>query len=187
MNVREMICIWPLAILTVILGVYPSLYLNVIDPAIDQPGDQVRMLGDVERIGMGVTRLVLNGLASGPSSRSCCDPHGQILIDLTRLRNRPARLHDPGHARDGLVGRLALHLHKRRADWVPDQRRVFKGAYAVDGFASCFKSASWANGSRATASARTRSSPGVRACFGSSRSGIRARSACCSCRARTTC
>jgi NADH-quinone oxidoreductase subunit M len=43
MNVREMVCVWPLAILSVILGVYPSLYLNVIQPAIDQLATHMNM------------------------------------------------------------------------------------------------------------------------------------------------
>src|SRR6185295_9350741 len=42
-NVREMACIWPLAILTVILGVYPSFYLNIIQPAIDRLATQMGM------------------------------------------------------------------------------------------------------------------------------------------------
>jgi NADH-quinone oxidoreductase subunit M len=35
MNAREMACIWPLAILTVVLGIYPSFYLNAIEPAVN--------------------------------------------------------------------------------------------------------------------------------------------------------
>jgi NADH-quinone oxidoreductase subunit M len=42
-NVREMACIWPLAIMTVILGVYPSFYLNIIQPAIDQLATHMNM------------------------------------------------------------------------------------------------------------------------------------------------
>jgi NADH-quinone oxidoreductase subunit M len=43
MNVREMVCIWPLAIIAVILGVYPQLYLQVIDPAIQQLATHMAM------------------------------------------------------------------------------------------------------------------------------------------------
>ncbi|RPH49578.1 MAG: NADH-quinone oxidoreductase subunit M, partial [Planctomycetota bacterium] len=43
MNVREMICVWPLAIMTVILGVYPSLYLDVIMPAINKLATDMNM------------------------------------------------------------------------------------------------------------------------------------------------
>jgi NADH-quinone oxidoreductase subunit M len=43
MNVREMVCIWPLAIISVILGVYPSLYLDLIQPAINQLANHMAM------------------------------------------------------------------------------------------------------------------------------------------------
>src|SRR5262249_23538300 len=43
MNAREMICIWPLAIISVILGVYPSLYLNAIQPAMERLATHVGM------------------------------------------------------------------------------------------------------------------------------------------------
>ena len=42
-NVREMFCIWPLAILSVILGVYPSLYLDLIQPAINTLANHMAM------------------------------------------------------------------------------------------------------------------------------------------------
>ncbi|MBI3857911.1 MAG: NADH-quinone oxidoreductase subunit M [Planctomycetes bacterium] len=42
-NVREMVTVWPLAILTVILGVYPSFYLNLIQPAINRLVDHMHM------------------------------------------------------------------------------------------------------------------------------------------------
>ena len=40
---RLNIKVWPLAILTVILGVYPSFYLNIIQPAIDRLATQMGM------------------------------------------------------------------------------------------------------------------------------------------------
>ena len=43
MNVREMVCIWPLAIICVVLGVYPSLYLDVIMPAINKLATEMNM------------------------------------------------------------------------------------------------------------------------------------------------
>ncbi|HVE43453.1 MAG TPA: NADH-quinone oxidoreductase subunit M [Planctomycetota bacterium] len=42
-SVREMITVWPLAILAVILGVYPSLYLDVIQPAINNLATHMAM------------------------------------------------------------------------------------------------------------------------------------------------
>ena len=42
-NVREMVTVWPLAILSVILGVYPSFYLNLIEPAVNQLSQHMNM------------------------------------------------------------------------------------------------------------------------------------------------
>jgi NADH-quinone oxidoreductase subunit M len=43
MNVREMVCIWPLAVIALILGVYPSLYLDLIQPAINALANHMAM------------------------------------------------------------------------------------------------------------------------------------------------
>jgi NADH-quinone oxidoreductase subunit M len=43
MNIREMICIWPLAIVAVVLGIYPSLYLDLIQPAINTLANHLAM------------------------------------------------------------------------------------------------------------------------------------------------
>src|SRR5436190_3651945 len=43
MNLREKICIWPLAILSIILGVYPSLYLDMIQPAVNALANHMAM------------------------------------------------------------------------------------------------------------------------------------------------
>jgi NADH-quinone oxidoreductase subunit M len=43
MNVLEMVTIWPLAISSVILGVYPSFYLNVIMPSINALSEHMQM------------------------------------------------------------------------------------------------------------------------------------------------
>jgi NADH-quinone oxidoreductase subunit M len=36
MDLREKICLWPLAIIVVALGVYPALYLDAVNPAIEK-------------------------------------------------------------------------------------------------------------------------------------------------------
>jgi NADH-quinone oxidoreductase subunit M len=43
MTLRESVCIWPLAIICVILGIYPSFYLNVIQPSINLLSDHMHM------------------------------------------------------------------------------------------------------------------------------------------------
>ena len=43
MNPLEMVTIWPLAIICVILGVYPSAYLNVIQPSINALAEHMQM------------------------------------------------------------------------------------------------------------------------------------------------
>jgi len=43
MNALEMVTVWPLAIMTVILGIYPSFYLNVIQPSVNQLAEHMRM------------------------------------------------------------------------------------------------------------------------------------------------
>jgi NADH-quinone oxidoreductase subunit M len=43
MNPLEMVTIWPLAIICVILGVYPSFYLNVIMPSINTLSEHMQM------------------------------------------------------------------------------------------------------------------------------------------------
>jgi NADH-quinone oxidoreductase subunit M len=43
MNLREMFCIWPLAILALVLGVYPSLYLDLIQPTINNLANHMAM------------------------------------------------------------------------------------------------------------------------------------------------
>ena len=43
MNALEMVTVWPLAIIAVILGVYPSLYLNVIQPSINALSEHMQM------------------------------------------------------------------------------------------------------------------------------------------------
>ncbi len=43
MNALEMVTVWPLAIIALILGVYPSLYLNVIQPSINALAEHMRM------------------------------------------------------------------------------------------------------------------------------------------------
>ena len=42
-NLREKLCVWPLAIITVILGVYPALYLDYINPTMNMLARQVGM------------------------------------------------------------------------------------------------------------------------------------------------
>jgi NADH-quinone oxidoreductase subunit M len=42
-NAREMATVWPLAIITVILGVYPALYLDLIQPAVTALAKQISM------------------------------------------------------------------------------------------------------------------------------------------------
>jgi len=43
MNAREGLCVWPLAIITVVLGVYPALYLDLVNPAINVLARQIGM------------------------------------------------------------------------------------------------------------------------------------------------
>jgi NADH-quinone oxidoreductase subunit M len=43
MNVLEMVTIWPLAIISVILGVYPSFYLDIIQPSINALSEHMAM------------------------------------------------------------------------------------------------------------------------------------------------
>ena len=43
MTPREMITVWPLAIISIILGIYPSFYLNIIQPAINRLADHMNM------------------------------------------------------------------------------------------------------------------------------------------------
>jgi NADH-quinone oxidoreductase subunit M len=43
MTPREMFTVWPLAIMSIILGVYPSFYLNLIQPAINRLADHMNM------------------------------------------------------------------------------------------------------------------------------------------------
>jgi NADH-quinone oxidoreductase subunit M len=43
MSVREMVTVWPLAIMTIILGIYPSFYLNIIQPAINRLSEHMHM------------------------------------------------------------------------------------------------------------------------------------------------
>ncbi len=43
MTIREMVTVWPLAILSVLLGVYPSLYLDVIQPAMNKLATHMAM------------------------------------------------------------------------------------------------------------------------------------------------
>ncbi|MBV8878750.1 MAG: hypothetical protein JO332_02190, partial [Planctomycetaceae bacterium] len=43
MNALEMTTVWPLAIISVILGVYPSFYLNIIQPSINALAEHMRM------------------------------------------------------------------------------------------------------------------------------------------------
>ena len=43
MNLREMVTVWPLAILAVVLGVYPALYLNLIQPTINRLSEHMAM------------------------------------------------------------------------------------------------------------------------------------------------
>jgi NADH-quinone oxidoreductase subunit M len=43
MTLREKICVWPLALITVFLGILPSVYLNVIEPAMVQLAAKIDM------------------------------------------------------------------------------------------------------------------------------------------------
>jgi NADH-quinone oxidoreductase subunit M len=43
MSVREMVTVWPLAIIAIVLGIYPSFYLNIIQPAINALADHMHM------------------------------------------------------------------------------------------------------------------------------------------------
>jgi NADH:ubiquinone oxidoreductase subunit 4 (subunit M) len=43
MNLREKICVWPLAIITVVLGLYPALYLDMVGPSMNLLAHQVGM------------------------------------------------------------------------------------------------------------------------------------------------
>jgi NADH-quinone oxidoreductase subunit M len=43
MNALEMVTVWPLALISLILGVYPSLYLNVIQPSINALAEHMHM------------------------------------------------------------------------------------------------------------------------------------------------
>ena len=43
MNSREIATIWPLAVITVILGVYPALYLDLIQPAVVKLSEHMAM------------------------------------------------------------------------------------------------------------------------------------------------
>ena len=43
MNLLEMVTIWPLAILSVVLGVYPSFYLDIIQPSINALSEHMAM------------------------------------------------------------------------------------------------------------------------------------------------
>ena len=43
MNLREKFCVWPLAIITVVLGVYPALYLDMVGPSMNLLAHQVGM------------------------------------------------------------------------------------------------------------------------------------------------
>jgi NADH-quinone oxidoreductase subunit M len=43
MTLRESLCVWPLVVITVVLGVYPSLYLNIIQPSIQALADHMNM------------------------------------------------------------------------------------------------------------------------------------------------